>query len=450
MAVRISINNTEKLSKIIKNITGVRLTSPITGITTDSRDCKPGDLYIALLGDRSNGHHYLQDVDTMDASAALISEKNSNQKLNLHQIIVEDTRKALGLIANNWRNIFNIPVIAITGSNGKTSTKELLYHVLKDKYNVHATEGNYNTSIGLPLSLLGINKNHDISIIEMGANQPGDIKYLCEIAEPTHGLITNISSSHLEGFRSIENIVETKGALFHYLENGISFINYADERVKSINNSGDKVTYGLNAECDFPADIHHDDDGSILLTIDAQEIKTKSKNLSFVKNIIAVSAVSVTLEIEWELLQERILTFKPPKGRCKVLTYNSITIIDDTYNANLESCVAAIDYLMAFTGSGRKILVLGDMLELGVASTQQHEKLGSKCSEANLDAVFTIGKETMSTQSVINGVPINLHYHNSDDLISSLKSQLKDNDKVLFKGSRGMKMEKIISGVFEA
>ncbi len=450
MAVRISINNTEKLSKIIKNITGVRLTSPITGITTDSRDCKPGDLYIALLGDRSNGHHYLQDVDTMDASAALISEKNSNQKLNLHQIIVEDTRKALGLIANNWRNIFNIPVIAITGSNGKTSTKELLYHVLKDKYNVHATEGNYNTSIGLPLSLLGINKNHDISIIEMGANQPGDIKYLCEIAEPTHGLITNISSSHLEGFQSIENIVETKGALFHYLENGISFINYADERVKSINNNGDKVTYGLNAECDFPADIHHDDDGSILLTIDAQEIKTKSKNLSFVKNIIAVSAVSVTLEIEWELLKERILTFKPPKGRCKVLTYNSITIIDDTYNANLESCVAAIDYLMAFTGSGRKILVLGDMLELGVASTKQHEKLGSKCSEANLDAVFTIGKETMSTQSVINGVPINLHYNNSDDLISSLKSQLKDNDKVLFKGSSGMKMEKIISGVFEA
>ena len=450
MAVRISINNSEKLSKIIENITGVRLTSPITGITTDSRDCKSGDLYIALLGDRTNGHHYLQNVDKMNASAALISEQNSNQKLSLHQIIVEDTRKTLGLIANKWRNIFNIPVIAITGSNGKTSTKELLYHVLKAKYNVHATEGNYNTSIGLPLSLLEINKNHDISIIEMGANQPGDIKYLCEIAEPTHGLITNISSSHLEGFHSIENIVETKGALFHYLENGISFINYADERVKSINNSGDKVTYGLNAECDFPADIHHDNNGSILLTIDAQEIKTKSKNLSFVKNIIAVSAVSVTLEIEWELLQERILTFKPPKGRCKVLTYNSITIIDDTYNANLESCVAAIDYLMAFTGSGRKILVLGDMLELGVASTQQHEKLGSKCSEANLDAVFTIGKETMSTQSVINGIPINLHYHNSDDLISSLKSQLKDNDKVLFKGSRGMKMEKIISGVFEA
>ena len=448
--MRININKSEILSQIIKKITGETLTTPITGITTDSRDCKPGDLYIALLGNRSDGHDFLYQVDNINAAAALVSKENTTEKLKLKQICVQDTNKVLGMIANKWRKNYDIPVIAITGSNGKTSTKELLYHILKEKYNVHATEGNYNTSIGLPLSLLGLNKSHDISIIEMGANQPGDIKYLCEIAEPTHGLITNISSAHLEGFQTIENIVDTKGSLFKYLRNGISFINYADERIKSINNIGQKITYGLNANCDFPADIHRENDGSITLTIDAQEIKTKSKNLSFAKNIIAVSAVSITLGIEWKLLQEKILTFKPPKGRCKVITYNSITIIDDTYNANLESCIAAIDYLNAFSGSGRKILVLGDMLELGNASTSQHEKLGSKCSEANLDAVFTIGKRTLSTQSTIHGVPINLHYNNSGDLISSLKSQLQDNDKILFKGSRGMKMEKIISGVFKA
>jgi|TARA_B100000678_G_C18225600_1_gene508749 UDP-N-acetylmuramoyl-tripeptide--D-alanyl-D-alanine ligase len=450
MAMRININKSEILSQIIKKITGETLTTPITGITTDSRDCKPGDLYIALLGNRSDGHDFLYQVDNINAAAALVSKENTTEKLKLKQICVQDTNKVLGMIANKWRKNYDIPVIAITGSNGKTSTKELLYHILKEKYNVHATEGNYNTSIGLPLSLLGLNKSHDISIIEMGANQPGDIKYLCEIAEPTHGLITNISSAHLEGFQTIENIVDTKGSLFKYLRNGISFINYADERIKSINNIGQKITYGLNANCDFPADIHRENDGSITLTIDAQEIKTKSKNLSFAKNIIAVSAVSITLGIEWKLLQEKILTFKPPKGRCKVITYNSITIIDDTYNANLESCIAAIDYLNAFSGSGRKILVLGDMLELGTASTSQHEKLGSKCSAANLDAVFTIGKRTLSTQSTIHGVPINLHYNNSGDLISSLKSQLQDNDKILFKGSRGMKMEKIISGVFKA
>ena len=448
--MRININKSEILSQIIKEITGETLTTPITGITTDSRDCKPGDLYIALLGNRSDGHDFLYQVDNINAAAALVSKENTTEKLKLKQICVQDTNKVLGMIANKWRKNYDIPVIAITGSNGKTSTKELLYHILKEKYNIHATEGNYNTSIGLPLSLLGLNKSHDISIIEMGANQPGDIKYLCEIAEPTHGLITNISSAHLEGFQTIENIVDTKGSLFKYLRNGISFINYADERIKSINNIGQKITYGLNANCDFPADIHRENDGSITLTIDAQEIKTKSKNLSFAKNIIAVSAVSITLEIEWKLLQEKILTFKPPNGRCKVITYNSITVIDDTYNANLESCIAAIDYLNAFSGSGRKILVLGDMLELGTASTSQHEKLGSKCSAANLDAVFTIGKRTLSTQSTIHGVPINLHYNNSGDLISSLKSQLQDNDKILFKGSRGMKMEKIISGVFKA
>ena len=149
-------------------------------------------------------------------------------------------------------------------------------------------------------------------------------------------------------------------------------------------------------------------------------------------------------------MQEKILTFNPPKGRCKVLTFDSITVIDDTYNANLDSCIAAIDYLMAFSGPGRNILVLGDMLELGDASVKQHEMLGSKCSDAKVDAVFTIGLETSSTQSSINGISINLHYNDSDELIKSLKSHLKDNDKILFKGSRGMKMEKIISGVFEA
>ncbi|MEE3152986.1 MAG: Mur ligase family protein, partial [Candidatus Neomarinimicrobiota bacterium] len=261
--MRININKSEILSQIIKKITGETLTTPITGITTDSRDCKPGDLYIALLGNRSNGHDFLYQVDNINAAAALVSKENTTEKLKLKQICVQDTNKVLGKIANKWRKNYDIPVIAITGSNGKTSTKELLFHILKEKYNVHATEGNYNTSIGLPLSLLGLNKSHDISIIEMGANQPGDIKYLCEIAEPTHGLITNISSAHLEGFQTIENIVDTKGSLFKYLRNGISFINYADERIKSINNIGQKITYGLNANCDFPADIHRENDGSI-------------------------------------------------------------------------------------------------------------------------------------------------------------------------------------------
>jgi len=446
--MRLDIKNSKRLAETLKTLTGTSLDNPITGITTDSRNCKSGDLYVALTGMRSDGHQYINEVERKNATAALVSELNVNNELKIKQICVDNTKKTLGSIANIWRKYFDIPVIAITGSNGKTSTKELLNHVLNDKYNVHTTQGNYNTSIGLPLSLLELNKYHDMSIVEMGANQPGDIQYLCKIAEPTHGLITNVSSAHLEGFHSVENILETKSALFKYLESGIAYVNYADERLRSIKIKGEKITYGLNAECDFPADIHHDEDGSIVLTIDSMEIKTKSKNLSFAKNIIAVSAISISLGLEWEWLQEKVLTFKPPEGRCRILNYKSITIIDDTYNANLESCIAAIDYLMAFTGKGRKIVVFGDMLELGGASKEQHEKLGLKCSEVGLHAVYTIGQAMKYTQLAISGVPINIHYDDREALIYHLKSELKDNDKILFKGSRGMKMENILSGVF--
>ena len=163
--MRLDINNSKRLAKTIKTVTGEYLDNPITGITTDSRNCKSGDLYVALTGIRSDGHQYIDEVERKNASAAIVSELNVNKEIQIKQILVDDTKKTLGLIANKWRKNFDLPVIAITGSNGKTSTRELLNHVLNDKYNVHATKGNYNTSIGLPLSLLEMNKYHDISIV---------------------------------------------------------------------------------------------------------------------------------------------------------------------------------------------------------------------------------------------------------------------------------------------
>ena len=181
----------------------------------------------------------------------------------------------------------------------------------------------------------------------------------------------------------------------------MSFVNYADERVKNAHSTGDKISYGLIPECDFPADIHYDNEGFIILTINAREIRTNSKNLSFAKNVIAVASISISLGLDWDYFQKKILTFKPPKGRCQVSKYGSITVIDDTYNSNLESCSAAIDYLCAFSGSGRNIAVIGDMLELGSESKKQHEKLGKKCNSSNLDAIFTLGVETLSTKNTI-------------------------------------------------
>ncbi|MDC0646051.1 UDP-N-acetylmuramoyl-tripeptide--D-alanyl-D-alanine ligase [bacterium] len=446
--MRITLPHSEKFSTVFETVTGQKLLHPILGITTDSRDVKEGDLYIALKGERVDGHSFLASVAKNGSSCALVSEPEIN--LDFQQVQVKDPQEAIGQIANAWRKQFNIPVIGITGSNGKTSTKDLLVHVLKSSYDVHATQGNFNTTIGLPLTLLQLNDEHTVSILEMGASKPGEIQVLCEIAEPTHGIITNIAPAHLEGFGSIETIAREKEALFRSLGKGISFVNQADNRIVGMDIEGESITFGLTPDCDFPADIHQEEDGSLTLILDAHDIPTESQNLSFIKNIIAVSAIAVTLGVEWENVINQIQSFSPPTGRCQVKQYNDVTVIDDTYNANLISSLAALDYLKAFSGNGRRIFVFGDMFELGPTSTDQHRQIGEKCTELGLDGVFTLGENTIHTDSAINNGIQHEHFENKNELIDSLKKLIHSGDKILFKGSRGMAMEKVIQGVFPA
>ncbi len=446
--MRITLPHSEKFSTVFETVTGQKLLHPILGITTDSRDVKESDLYIALKGERVDGHSFLASVAKNGSSCALVSEPEIN--LDFQQVQVKDPQEAIGQIANAWRKQFNIPVIGITGSNGKTSTKDLLVHVLKSSYDVHATQGNFNTTIGLPLTLLQLNDEHTVSILEMGASIPGEIQVLCEIAEPTHGIITNIAPAHLEGFGSIETIAREKEALFRSLGKGISFVNQADNRIVGMDIEGESITFGLTPDCDFPADIHQEEDGSLTLILDAHDIPTESQNLSFIKNIIAVSAIAVTLGVEWENVINQIQSFSPPTGRCQVKQYNDVTVIDDTYNANLISSLAALDYLKAFSGNGRRIFVFGDMFELGPTSTDQHRQIGEKCTELGLDGVFTLGENTIHTDSAINNGIQHEHFENKNELIDSLKKLIHSGDKILFKGSRGMAMEKVIQGVFPA
>jgi len=446
--MRITLPHSEKFSTVFETVTGQKLLHPILGITTDSRDVKEGDLYIALKGERVDGHSFLASVAKNGSSCALISEPEIN--LDFQQVQVKDPQETIGQIANAWRRQFNIPVIGITGSNGKTSTKDLLVHVLQSSYDVHATQGNFNTTIGLPLTLLQLNDEHTVSILEMGASIPGEIEVLCEIAEPTHGIITNIAPAHLEGFGSIETIAREKEALFRSLGKGISFVNQADNRIVGMDIEGESITFGLTPDCDFPADIHQEEDGSLTLILDAHDIPTESQNLSFIKNIIAVSAIAVTLGVEWKNVINQIQSFSPPTGRCQVKQYNDVTVIDDTYNANLISSLAALDYLKAFSGNGRRIFVFGDMFELGPTSTDQHRQIGEKCTELGLDGVFTLGENTIHTDSAINNGIQHEHFENKNELIDSLKKLIHSGDKILFKGSRGMAMEKVIQGVFPA
>ena len=445
--MRITLPDPVGFAECFAAVSGVKVIPEIKGITTDSRDVKPEDLYIALSGRRTDGHNFVPAVELEGCSAALVSDVQKDCK-TIQQIKVDDPLITIGQTAKLWRENVNIPVFGITGTNGKTSTKELIKHVLSENMNVHATEGNYNTSIGVPLTMLTMTSSHEISILELGANQKGDIRYLWEITKPNHGLITNIAPAHLEGFGSVEEIAKEKGELFLALNNGFSFVNNADEKVNALPCSGKKISYGLTPTCDFPADIISEDDGSLTLIIDSEEIPTDSRNLTFLKNVIAAASVSITLGVDWNVFRDRISTFDPPKGRCQVKQFNSVTVIDDTYNANLESTIAALDYLKAFGGNGRKVFIFGDMFELGQDTESHHRKIGEKCKQTNLDAVYLLGEKTLFTDMELNSSTTHRHYSSKNKLISSLKDSFKEGDKILIKGSRGMAMETIIQGIF--
>ena len=443
--MRIDLPNPDRFKQIFDKTLKKPLLEKVVGISIDSRDIKEGDLYIAITGEKVDGHSFLNDVFDKGAATALVSKPVAESRGK--QIKIDDPINAIGKVARAWRDQFQIPVIGITGSNGKTSTKELLKYILSAKYDIHATEGNYNTSIGLPLTILKLTEYHGVSILEMGANQPKDIEKLCKIADPNHGLITNIAPAHLEGFGNIESVAKTKGELFAHSTKGKSFVNLADNRINELEIYGDSITFGLTANCDYPTDLHNDEDGSIVLTIDTQEIHTNSVNLSFAKNIIACSAIANELDISWEAIKDRIITFKPPKGRCEIKTNGNITIIDDTYNANVESTLAAIDYLKAFSGNGKRIFVFGDMLELGSSSGEQHRIIGGKCQKEELSAVFTFGNETIVAHEEMNESILHKHFDKKEALLSSLNDIISKGDKILVKGSRGMRMEEIVEGI---
>ena len=443
--MRIDLPNSNEFKKILCDLTKETIDYKINGISTDSRNIKENDLYIAIKGEKFDGNEFTKDALNRGASFAIVHQiQNENIE---RQFLNSNPIGLISEIATIWRDRFNIPVIGITGSNGKTSTKELLKHILSAKFDIHATEENFNTSISLPLTLLQITKYHGASIIEMGANQPGDIQKLCNITKPTHGLITNIAPAHLEGFKNIETIASTKGALFKSLKDGISFVNEADKRVSSISFEGKKITYGVSSNCDYPTDIHNENDGTLSLTINTHELKIKSSNLSFAKNIIACCAVARELQVEWDAIEDRIHTFTPPKGRCEVKNNGSYIIIDDSYNANLESTLAALDYLNAFSGSGNKIFILGDMLELGTSSESQHREIAKKCNDLNINAIMTYGTETKITNKYVKESIYKKHFDNQSQLCEELKEIANKNDKILIKGSRGMKMENIVESL---
>ena len=444
--MRISIRHPQLFSTIFKKVTNCDLDYPIRGLSTDSRELNENDLFISIKGSNYDGNNFLNAAKKCKASAALVSKVD--KRVILQQVAVKNPLKTISEVAKLWRKQYSIPVIAITGSNGKTSTKELLVHAFSDTFHVHSTRENHNTILGLSLTLLELDKSHEISVLELGASKVGEIKNLCEISTPTHGLITNIAPAHLIGFGSIEKISREKGDLFNSLKNGLAFVNLDDKRIANIKVLGKSISFGSNPNFDFSANINVEIDGKLTLAVNSIIIPTNSHNLSFLKNCIAVTAIGMTLGLSESELKSKLQSFKTPKGRCSIKRVNRVTVIDDSYNANLSSSLAALDYLSAFVGKGKKVFVFGDMFELGNKSIEQHRLIGQKCIDLEIDVVLTIGVHSEHTNLALNKSTKNKHYHSPDKLINYLKKIIKQDDILLFKGSRVMKMENIINRVF--
>ncbi len=436
-------------------------------LSTDSRTVTEGALFIALQGARFDGHHFAIDALEKKAGGVLISEERAGDfRWNGYRprpvIVVKDTLRALGEIARDRRRKFGTPVIALTGSNGKTTAKEMISACMETAFPVLKTKGNLNNLIGLPLTLLNLTENERVVVVEMGMNVPGEIRRLTEIAEPDVGLITNIQAAHLEGMGSLERIQEEKGELFRQMrQDGSIIINRDDSRVVALGEAfkGQKITFGI----EHPADVMAREirpkgrEGiSFLLVLEGEEteIRLPLLGIHFIHHALSAVAAATLFGIELEKTKGALERFRPFPMRMEVLSLESgKTLINDAYNANPDSMDLALKTLAEAKGKGRAIAVLGDMLELGEYTEEAHRRLGKRAAEFSVDLLLAMGEKApvVVESAVRQGLsPQRARVVESHAEASSiLRETAREGDWILVKGSRGMAMEKVVSGLRE-
>ena len=408
------------------------------GICTDTRKILPDSLFIALKGNNFNGNLFANKAIDKGAKFAIVDQKEFANDRNI--LYVPSTLKFLQDLAKYHRAKFNIPVIGITGSNGKTSTKELIYSVLAKKFNTIATEGNLNNHLGVPFTLLRIKKEHEIAIIEMGANQPGDIQELCEIASPTHGIITNIGKAHLEGFGNLEGVVQTKSALYRSVrkQNGVIFFNQEDLLLKSLlDDSTENISFGkANANItgqiiELTPYIHMCWQSS---SYRSENINTRIVGAYNFYNFLAAISIGSYFGVKEIDISDAVATYKPENKRSQVLETQKNTLIIDCYNANPTSMLVALESFRDFRNN-KKLAIIGDMLELGEESDLEHQKIIDYCKEHKI--------EFMTVGPIFNKHNKDRAYKNVEGISSELN--MVNATTILLKGSRGIELEKLIT-----
>ena len=445
------------LSQVAAAVGGQLLGSDcrIAGVSTDTRAVASGQLFIALRGERFDAHDFLEPALAAGAAALLVADAG-RVPAGASAVVVDDTRLALGRLAAAWRRQFSLPVIAVTGSNGKTTTKEMIAAILKAAFGdaVLATRGNFNNDIGLPLTLLGLDATHRAAVIEMGMNHPGEIGYLTRIGAPTVALVTNAQRAHLEGMGDLDEVAREKGTIFAGLPaDGIAVINADDAYAgfwREQVGSQPVRSFGIDQPADVRATLRQHGLESALVRQAAEgeiEFTLAIPGRHNARNALAAAAACLAAGLPLSAVAAGLAAFAGVKGRLQRRSgRNGAQILDDTYNANPDSVRAGIDVLAATVG--RKVLVLGDMGEIGEASGQYHDEIGGYAKSQGIDRLFALGDA--SQQAVRNFGEGARHFCNVDKLIVAVDKELGPETTVLVKGSRFMKMERVADALAAA
>ena len=421
-----------------------------SGIDTDTRRIQPGALFAALKGPNFDGHDFLAGALERGAAAALVERRQDSP---LPQLVVTDTLVALGRLAAEWRRRFKLPLLALTGSNGKTTVKEMLAAILRQRGTVLATAGNLNNHIGVPLMLARLGTEHDYAVIEMGANHPGEIAYLTDLARPDVALITNAGPAHLEGFGSIEGVSRAKGEIYGGLSaRGVAVIN-ADDRYadywRGLNGARRIVDFGLDRPAEVGGRMLGDGRFRLRIGDEASDIALPLPGRHNIRNALATAAAAHAVGTDLDAIRAGLEAMQAVAGRLRTLSgRHGCTLIDDSYNANPASLAAGLETLVA--GGEANWLVLGDMAELGAGAEAAHAEAGDLARRLGVERLFALGPLSLSTCRAFGAGAE--HFDTAEALIEALAAALAEADpppRLLVKGSRSMRMERVTRALTE-
>jgi len=431
----------------------------IRSVSTDSRTIEPGSLFVAIRGERFDGHDFIRDA--IDKGAALVmAEKGASVPEGVPAVLVDDTVRALGKLAAYHRSRFNIPVVAVTGSVGKTSTKEMIAAALSAGWKVHKTKGNFNNEIGLPLSVLELDDTHQAAVFEMGMRGFGEIDYLSRIVRPDIAVITNIGISHIERLGSRQNILKAKLEILHGMkDDGVVILNGDDELLSGLRGllKQKTVFYGVDESCEVrAADILSEGEHGISFSVlaDGREHRysVPAPGIHNVQNALAAIAVALTLGFDDETIEKGLAGYAGDRMRLNITDVDGIKVINDAYNAAPASVSSALKVLCEIGTGRRKWAVLGDMLELGEWAEKAHKDIGRQVAEAGIDYLVGIGDlaRWYVEGALDNGMLMDNArlFRNADDAQAFISQKIARGDVILFKGSRKMKLDVLADRLF--